>query len=194
MQKNIPPNKLISDVHRVETVPKSSGLRLWKINKRFIIIVCVLIAIFLTATVWFLNNRKSIIPGYISTSVSFPIFYPNASKTIKIDPTTFKYSKSLGQVSFIISFSGSKITFAEQSSPDSFAADPNFLTAFVQKLNDYATFTSINGRVDLVLPSETHLQTGVMNAKGTLVFASSSKNLTENSWKILFNSFNYTQP
>lgn len=86
------------------------------------------------------------------------------------------------------------ITFAEQSSPDSFAADPNFYPAFIQKLGGYDTFNSVNGQVDLTRPAQVNAETGVMNTKGTLLFARSDGDLSETNWKLLFNSLDYTQP
>lgn len=156
----------------------------------FLILVCV--GIFVVET--YVQRDSSPVPTSIQNSVQFPVIYPKPSQQITIKESTFKYSKSLGQVSFIVNFAGSNITFAEQSSPDSFSADPTFYPTFIQKLNGYATFTALDGRVDLTLPSETHYQTAVMNAKGTLVFASSPNKLTENNWKLLFNTLENTQP
>jgi hypothetical protein len=155
------------------------------------IITIVLITV---AVVIFYATRPPVIPKSILKQINFAIFYPPINQQTTIETSTFKYAKSLGQVSFIVNFSGQHITFAEQSSPDSFAADPNFYPAFVQKLGGYATFTSVNGRVDLARPAQVDAETGIMNAKGTLLFVKSTSNLSENNWKLLFNSLTYAQP
>jgi hypothetical protein len=141
-------------------------------------------------------RRSAVVPKDISSQVNFPIFYPQPGRQILVNEASFKYDKSLQQVSFTVEYNGSNITFAEQSSPDSFSADPSFYPAFVAKLNSYANFESINGRVDLAQPTETKDQTAIMNAKGTLTFANANKGskLSENSWKRLFNSVENTRP
>jgi len=139
--------------------------------------------------------NPSPIPSSIRHQISYVIFYPKAGPQIVIEKSTIKYSKSLGQVSFIVDYDGQHITFAEQGSPDSFAANPNFYSQFTNSLNGYATFDTINGTASLTVPTEVKHEVGVMNARGTLLFAQSTTgNLSENVWKQLFNSLIYVQP
>jgi hypothetical protein len=166
-------------------------------NKKYTYLVRIALVGFVIAGallgVFFLE-KPSTIPESILKQVNFVIFYPNPSGQTMIERNTIKYDKSLEQVSFIVDFGGRSITFAEQSSPDSFAADPNFYPEFIEKLGGYVTFNSVSGRVDLTRPAQVNAETGVMNARGTLLFAKSNGNLNENNWKLLFNSFSYTQP
>lgn len=157
-------------------------------------LLVIALAIVITILVALFHNRPAVVPRSILKQVNFVIFYPPASQQMTIEPGTFKYAKSLGQVSFIVGFGGRHITFAEQSSPDSFSADPNFYPQFIQKLGGYATFGSTNGQVDLTRPSQVNAETGVMNAKGTLLFAKSDGDLSEDNWKLLFNALSYAQP
>jgi hypothetical protein len=138
--------------------------------------------------------KPPVVPKNILRQVNFPVFYPEPNKQIKVQTKSFKYDSSQGQISFIVALDNRSITFAEQSSPDSFGADPNFYSAFIQKLNGYATFDSVDGTVSLTYPAQVNSQTAVMNAKGTLLFAKSTGDISENSWKLLFNSLTYTQP
>jgi hypothetical protein len=139
--------------------------------------------------------NSSPVPNNIRHQINYVIFYPKLSKQTVIEKSTFKYSKSLGQVSFIVEYDGQHITFAEEGSPDSFAADPNFYSQFTNSLNGYATFDTVNGTASLTIPTEVKHEVGVMNAKGTLMFAQSTTgNLSENAWKQLFNSLVYVQP
>jgi|GEM_PF-2290238 hypothetical protein len=176
-----------------ELIRRRQLIEKYKRNAR-LVSVLLIICLGIIGYIIYLNRTPSPIPKDISSAVQFPIFYPEASKQIIVKKTSFKYDKSHGQVSFIVNFNSNNITFAEQGSPDSFSADPNFYTAFVQKLNGYATFSGVDGRVDLTLPSETHEQTAVMNAKGTLLFATTSSQISEANWKLLFNTLNNTQP
>jgi hypothetical protein len=166
----------------------------YKRNSRLAATLLIVVGLVVVGYIFFVARQPSTVPKSITSSVQFPIFYPKPGKQITIKQTSFKYDKSLGQVSFIVNYAGSAITFAEQSSPDSFSADPTFYPAFIQKLNGYDTFSGVDGRVDLTLPSETHEQTAIMNAKGTLVFASTSGKISESSWKLLFYSLSNTQP
>jgi hypothetical protein len=139
-------------------------------------------------------RKPPVIPHNIQKQVNFAIFYPQVSSQASIQKTTFKYDPSLKQLSFIVNFSGRQITFAEQSSPDSFADDPNFYPKFIEKLNGYATFDSVDGRVDLTRPKEVKSQAAVMNSKGTLMFAKSNGDISEDNWKQLFNYMLFSKP
>ena len=163
-------------------------------KKKLIILVSVLVLSVTLITVFLQLRKPSIVPRSILNQIDFAIFYPPVNQQTTIETATFKYAKSLKQVSFIVDFSGQRITFAEQGSPDSFGADPNFYPQFIKSLKGYATFDSVNGRVDLARPAQVNAETGVMNAKGTLMFAKSDGNLSEDNWKLLFNSLSYTQP
>jgi len=158
---------------------------------RYPIIICV--AAVIIALINFIN-KPPVIPSDIQKQVNFVIFYPQPSTQTVIQKNTFKYDPKLKQASFIADYGGRQITFAEQSSPDSFADDPNFYPKFIASLNGYATFDSVDGRVDLTRPKEVKSQTAVMNAKGTLMFAKSNGDISEDNWKLLFNSMLYTKP
>ena len=151
-------------------------------------LVAAAIALFLFA------KNPPAIPQNIQKQVNFVIFYPQENAQTSIQKTTIKYNSQLKQISYIVNFSGRQITFAEQSSPDSFADDPNFYPKFIESLNGYATFDSINGRVDLTRPKEVKNEAAVMNAKGTLLFAKSNGDISEDNWKLLFNSILFIKP
>ena len=153
------------------------------------LIISVIVFLFISS-----SSQPPIVPNDIISQVNFPIFYPPVSQQMTVEAGSYRYAKSLGQVTFIVNFDNKHITFAEQSSPDSFAADPSFYTAFVQKLGGYANFDSVNGRVDLTRPAQVNNETGVMNAKGTLLFAKSTGDISEDNWKLLFNALDYTKP
>ena len=175
-------------------------MKKYRINRRSrsfrpIAIILVVAVIISGLSLYRYYYNSSPIPNSIRHQINYVIFYPKSSNQIVIEKSTFKYSKSLGQVSFIVEYGGQHITFAEESSPDSFAADPNFYSQFTNSLNGYATFDTVNGTASLTIPTEVKHEVGVMNAKGTLMFAQSTTgNLGENAWKQLFNSLIYVQP
>lgn len=154
----------------------------------------IVVTLLIIGFIWW-RQSNMVIPRSITKQANYVIFYPVKNQQAVIQKQSFIYDKSLQEVSFIVNLGGQSITFGEQSSPDSFSDDPNFYPQFIQKLNGYATFSSVNGTVDLTLPSDTKHQTGIMNAKGTLLFVQSTTgNLSENAWKQLFNLLVYTQP
>ncbi len=164
-----------------------------KIGPKFVIAV-VAVALVVMAIVWWQRGR-SVVPSSILKQVSFVIFYPVNNAQLVIEKKGFKYNSSDKQVSFIVRYDGQSITFGEQGSPDSFSDDSSFYPQFIQSLNGYASFASVNGTVNLVTPTETKNEAGVLNAKGTLLFAQSTTgNLSENAWKTLFNTLVYVQP
>lgn len=152
------------------------------------------LAIIVLVLVFALTYKSPVIPKSITSQANFAIFYPVENSQVTIEKNTFKYNKSLGQMSFIVDYLQQQVTFAEQSEPDAFTADPAFYTNFIGKLNGYATFASVNGRVDLTNPANINGQTGVMVTKGTLLFAKSTNAISESNWKLLFNDLISTQP
>ena len=172
----------------------------YKINQqikiyRLYITILLIVLIALGAGFYVRHYNQSVVPKNILNQLNFSVFYPKQSSQIKIETNSYKYSKQLGQLSFIILYDNRSLTFAEQSSPDSFAADPSFYPKFTSSLNGYATFDTVNGTASLTVPTEVKHEVGVMNAKGTLMFAQSTTgNLSENAWKQLFNSLVYVQP
>lgn len=167
-------------------------------RKKFIIISFLSVILIILASIVyvtkFINSKYNSVPSSISLKVDFPIFYPKSAKQAKVDESSLKYDKKMGQVSYVVNYQHRTITFAEQASPESFSADPGFYTSFVRKLGSYYNFDSLNGRVDLTVPQQVGTETAIMNAKGTLLFAKSSGDLSQYSWRLLFNSLYYTRP
>jgi hypothetical protein len=161
-------------------------------KKRYLLALLLFLVIGGAAAVLMLNKSKPV-PAAIRKQANFVIFYPS-SKDAKIKSATFQYNSALKSVSFIINYMGKEVTFAEQASPDSFADDPNYYPKFAEKLNNYATFETVNGRVDLTRPNKVNSETGLMNAKGTLLFAKSNGDISEDSWKRLFNALSFVGP
>jgi hypothetical protein len=190
-QKNIRDKK---DIIKEELAKRRQLIQKYRNNYRSLSAVIVIFVLMIAGYFIYEISHPNPVPFNIQNSVKFAIFYPSPSKTIIIKKPSFKYDKSKGQLIFDVSFEGNEIIFSEQSSPDSFSADPNFYQNLVQSLDDYATFQSLDGRVDLTIPAQTKQQTAIMNAKGTLVFANSNKKMSEANWKLLFNSVDNTQP
>jgi hypothetical protein len=132
--------------------------------------------------------ERTPISASIRKQVNFTLLYPKSSAAIKLDQKSIKYDPSVKQLSFIVTLSGRTITFSEQTAPDQFADVAEYYPKFIAQLQGYATFTNAIGKVDLTRPKDVKNQVAVINAKGTLLFARSNGDLTEDDWKRLFNS------
>jgi hypothetical protein len=146
------------------------------------------------AIVVFWPRAHSIIPAAIARQTNFVLFYPREEPDIKIQTSSIKYSTSIKQFSFIVNYQGRSITFAEQTTPEQFTDIPAYKDAFLTKLGSYETFENSIGRVDLTRPKETKNQVAVMISKGTLVFAQTNRDMTEDQWRELFNKIVFLQP
>jgi hypothetical protein len=193
-QINLVKSRSKKEIILQELIKRRLLIKKYRNNYRLVSIFLAIVIVVIVGYFIFGISNPEPIPIAIQNKVSFPIFYPKPSKQVVIANNSFKYDKSKGQVIFNISYDKQNITFAQQSSPDSFSADPNFYQSLVQSLNGYASFDSIDGQVNLTLPNQTKDQTAVMNAKGTLLFANSSGKLSQAEWKLLFNTLNNTQP
>ena len=165
--------------------------------KKFLIptiVICV--SVIAAVVVIAVLHQEPVVPKNITNQANFVIFYPTPSSKATVQENTFKYDSNLKVVSFVVIQAGATITFSEQSTPDNFASDQTNYTQFIQKLNLYSGFESVNGIVNLTKPPQTNNEAAVMNAKGTLIFAqqNSGSNLSEDTWKQIFNSLAYTQP
>jgi hypothetical protein len=84
--------------------------------------------------------------------------------------------------------SNNLITISEQSSPPQFSEVPDSYAKLLQSLNQYAVYESANGTFYLTKPTELKGgQAAVMNAKGVLLFAKPTQDLSDKQWKQLFN-------
>ena len=140
-------------------------------------------------------------PSPFSTQIrnqsQFLIFYPDPRATgYKVDVSTIQYDTSAKVLSFTAQGSGNSLTITEQTTPDPFNDIPQYWDAFTTKLQNYASFDSVNGQIALTQPVELKGgQSAVMNSKGTLMFVHpTGSGLSEDQWKQVFNNLESTQP
>lgn len=176
------------------------GQRTYKVSKAYkgsrrkIGAVLILVILVVSGSALYLNTRNlqsdSIIPVAIKKNVSFVIFYPKASPTLKLNASSIKFDPPSGLVSFTANHAGVNLTFAEQATPESFVDIPPAYDKLIETLNEYATFNSFYDTVHLTKPKELNgQQSAVMNSKGTLMFVNTTNgSLTDDQWKSLFNN------
>ena len=151
-----------------------------------------LIAIMALATGAFLYIRsQSTIPAQIKQQLDFLVFLPQENQSFRIDHKSFKYDANLKVFSVVVTSFNIKNTISEQPTPDAFNDVPGYYDKLTQTLNLYESFDSNLGKVYLTRPKELNgKQSAVMSTKGTLMFASSDKDLTDSQWRQFFNSLN----
>jgi hypothetical protein len=96
-------------------------------------------------------------------------------------------------LSFVATFHGSRLTFAEQSTPQVFYASSDYYSKLITKMGGYYTFQNAEGKVDLTKDPSVGHEVGVMNSKGTLIFVNSLNPLSNDGWREVFNALAYEQ-
>jgi hypothetical protein len=160
------------------------------IRKPAFIALCLVAIIIASATGAFLYIRsQKIIPAQIKHQLDFLVFLPPESQSSHIENKSFKYDANLKVFSVVVTSFNVKNTISEQPTPDAFNDIPGYYDKLTQNLNSYTNFETDLGRVYLTRPEELKgKQSAIMSTKGTLMFASPNKDLTDSQWRQFFNS------
>lgn len=135
-------------------------------------------------------GSPNFLPTTIAKQVSYGVYYPKDSGQLAVDSKSIVYNPKAAVLSFTAKLADNKLlNINQQATPQSFVDIPQAYDKLISSLQPYASFESLNGRVSLTHPKELQgSQSAVLNAKGTLLFARSNAELTENQWKQVFNS------
>lgn len=150
--------------------------------------VCLIVVGFGAWAYW--QKHANPLPKYIIKEISFPVFYPTSQSPVIVNKSSFKYDSSTKVLSFIVTDAGQSITVTEQATPESFVDVPQVYTTLINSLNNYSSFDSLQGQVNLTYPKQFNnmQQSAVMNAKGTLMFAHDiASDLSNAQWQQFFN-------
>jgi hypothetical protein len=136
------------------------------------------------------QKSKIIIPYAVKKQVSFVIYWPSKSAPVKNDKTTIKFDPTTKLLSYIAQTNDDiKLTISEQATPESFVDIPAAYDKFIENLLQYSAFESPDGKVFLTHPKELKGgQTAVMNTKGTLLFMKPEKDVSDDTWRKIFNN------
>lgn len=164
---------------------------------KIIIITLVLLVVALSGAVLYFKTRpRPLLPLTIRSSINYTLFEPTKLSNVVVDRNTVKQDKTVNLLSYVGSekSSGAKLTFSQQSTPESFVDIPQVFDQFTNSLNPYTIFDSLQGKVYLTKPKELKGgQSAVMNAKGTLLFIKPDKNLTDDIWRQIFSNLEVIQ-
>jgi len=131
---------------------------------------------------------KPPIPGPIKRQLTSTLILPNTSR-YPVDRATTKYDAKIKQLTFNSTAFSQDVVVSEQPTPDSFTDVPQVYQKVLESMSDFADFDTGIGTVHLTRPANLGgKQAAVLNAKGTLLFAKPSSDLTEDQWRQFFNS------
>ncbi len=154
--------------------------RRWMLAAGTLIIAA--LAIWLTT----LHLQASPLPKPIREQFIGTLMVPQAN-TVVIDKASATYDAQLKVLVYKIAAYDTTLTVSEQPTPDSFTDIPELLQKVATNMQEYATFDTDIGTVHLAKPTQTDgKQTAIMNSKGTLMFISSKRNLSQDQWRKLF--------
>jgi len=125
------------------------------------------------------------LPADIAKQINFKPVYPQCQNNFTLDTSSFKYQESEGVLTFSTSNPAAKLTITEQKTPANWLDNANNglhpLTQFKSPLG-LVSVTTFTSEKPLVIFG----QTAVVNDHGTLMFARSTVDLNNDSWKAFF--------
>ena len=153
-------------------------------------LIAVALSIAFIVVITLLFWPKPPIPQKITRQLTSPLLLPQASQ-FKVKPGSAKFDTSLSLLSFAVMVAGDQIAVSEQPTPESFTDVPAVYQKVLGSMNNYYDFDTPVGTVYLTLPHQLNgLQTAVLNADGTLLFAKPHSNLSEAKWRQFFDTVN----
>lgn len=163
-----------------------------KSSKRLVIAIVVSLCIGLAIGVagiygyFRLQNKKDpIVPLTISSQLTFPVLAPSDGTLYSL--SDFEYDANEKLLSFTVTGPEATFLITEQPTPDNFTDIPEYFDKLVESLLEYKRFETEIGRVSLTKPKEFNgQQAGVINTKGTLMFARPDKELSDDAWRSFY--------
>lgn len=164
----------------------------------FISIIIILMVVLVCGGVFILTNMnrdKNIISKQVLDDANFAIFYPltteKSSSTWQLQRDRTSYDKQSGVLTLhaLEESTGRMILLNEQPTPGAFNDVPTQYSRMLTSLNEYNELQLSFGTVALTRPAELKgAQAAVANKAGTLIFAEPSVNLSDDEWKVFFES------
>jgi hypothetical protein len=155
--------------------------------KRLWLVVGSIVAIGLVVIVIMLLGPKPPVPAEIKSAVTSTILVPQAHDVV-VSRESMNYDSQLKLLTYTATAYGVKTVVSEQPTPESFIDIPQVYDKVVTGMNEYGTFDSDSGTVNLTRPKDLGgKQAAVMNTKGTLMFVKPERDLSDDQWRKLFN-------
>jgi hypothetical protein len=166
------------------------------VKKKLLFVLSVLLtSLILVAAGWaavhLAFTPRPAIPATVRDRLEFTPFVLKPDGSLTADAASYKYDASQKGFSFVAhNEDGVELTISQQATPQSFIDIPDLYSKLVDNMGRYGAFDNQLGTVYLTRPKDQATgQTGVINAKGVLMFVRSSKDLQESQWRRSFQSF-----
>ena len=137
------------------------------------------------------RESQRFLPTSMAQQIHFAVFRPAHTARPADVKKTLNFQASSKFLTYKLQHdSGATLTITQQATPESFVDVPLAYDKLIESLQQYSAFDSVQGKVFLTHPPQLHgSQSAVMNAKGTLMFIYTTKELSDDAWRALFNSF-----
>ena len=161
----------------------------WNENKAWILTwTCAAVIVLLVVHFW--PQGPDPVPTIIKRQAGFSIIWPAG---YQIDANTWKYLDTEKSVQFSAKKDGITTVFTEEATPLAYQNDVAAYNRFIGSLRPRANFDVPLGTVSIsnfVTQGDYQVvgETGILNAKGTLVLAHPDTQLTDDQWRSLFES------
>lgn len=134
-------------------------------------------------------HPASPVPDTIKKQLTSTLLLPR-SGTVTISRPSVKYEPKQKLLSYTVTYAGTELVLSEQPTPESFVDIPQVYKKVVDEMNNYSSFDADIGTIHLTMPKTLQgKQAAVLNTKGTLLFAKTTHNLSNDQWRLFFNQF-----
>ena len=155
------------------------------ITSALAITVIIIIAVLVTIQVL---KPHPLLAKSITSKVDYVLLVPK-STLVKLDNKSVGYNSDLKLVDYQVSYSGSQLIVSQQQAPSMFSDVPETYNKTLASMNQYSQFDSLQGMVYLTKPQQlAGKQAAVLLSKGTLMFVKSSNSLSDDQWRLFFNT------
>lgn len=125
------------------------------------------------------------IPADIQTQAGFKLMAPAKG----VDPTSVKFNQSQKTLSYKFNSPAGGLTISQQPTPETFSTIAGYADSVYKGFNQYSTFDSPLGTVHLTRPGgSSGANVAILDHSGTLLFASSTKELSQADWQKVFST------
>jgi hypothetical protein len=156
-------------------------------NKKLRVSLYIFAGLWLSVIIGFVFfPSKPLIPAVIRQQVTSTILIPSGDKSSIIRDTA-KYDPANKLLTFrtVLAQDGTTATIAEQVTPNQFSDIPQYSDRFFEQVGEYQHFDTAVGTVHLLKPKGVSGAAGI-NTKGTLMFVTPDKALSEDQWRQFF--------
>ena len=166
----------------------ATSRREWLKENKTWLITWASIAIIFVLVVHFWPQPHSPVPASIKAKANFGIIYP---RDYDVNAKSWKYVYADGSVQFSVKKDGVETIFTEQETPLAYQNDVAAYGRFIGSLRPRANFDVRLGTVSIVnfvTANKYELvgETGILNARGTLVLVHPTSKIADDEWRNLF--------